>query len=743
MNRVLGSQRSQLSVHQPIQHATSSDTLFTPSLTPSNLPTIISQPFPSAVSTTITISASPPKESALDKENAGNSVISTRNIQNLAMLQHRRRAQTGEQSQNNLYLNSDSTTPNTTNSKALSKARQLQRSNPRGMLRYVVNDEPTTTLSPPTINVTTCEITPPSVDPEIPKGGRVYFSQNPPLHQTMAMKKLHTTIVSELNQLEALISAVTAEDPLFSEDQLQIAQRLLTHTRKILDGSRGSDTLPIHLDPATLVSSAPLAAGGPGLTAVAPTTNASSHQGAASPPQPTGRGVPRAGSAALKGKRKTMEDVHCVYNDLNYVLPNLGPMCSLYGVFDGHNGTEAALLAKELLPRLILSDPFFLEGDIVGAIRNAFLTVDRHILLSSAEEGWNAGCTAAIVLLISPPLCHWGGHFNTLASSSSRSFSGILYAANAGDAEVVAGLRNRSSGEVSGRGLSVRHQAKESDERARITACGGVVLGGRLFGDLAVSRALGDGAFKKPACEHDFVSAEPHVDWLALGSGIGLSHSIHVSSDIDEESGHYFDDETVVFFIIACDGVWDVMSHDDAVQLVTGYLKTHPQPDDLLPGEEEAPSAAAAASLLAEEAIRRGSTDNVSAVVVILDEWYEPFDQNCGSSDSVKSANHGSSKKFMSAKNGGNHQDSRPGLEKKNSSRNSMHLLNSLLRSKRSRTPKHGYPLGNPHHEPRSTSAPSQMNQYHETLNATVVEDRSISFGHHRHEQISPQLPIC
>lgn len=73
---------------------------------------------------------------------------------------------------------------------------------------------------------------------------------------------------------------------------------------------------------------------------------------------------------------------------------------------------------------------------------------------------------------------------------------------------------------------------RSTGEKARITAAGGFVDFGRVNGNLALSRAIGDFEFKKSADlspEHQIVTAYPDV----------ITHEI---SDDDE------------FLVIACDG---------------------------------------------------------------------------------------------------------------------------------------------------------------------------------------------
>lgn len=89
-------------------------------------------------------------------------------------------------------------------------------------------------------------------------------------------------------------------------------------------------------------------------------------------------------------------------------------------------------------------------------------------------------------------------------------------------------------------------------------------------GVLAVTRSLGDCAMK------DYVSGEPYTTETLLQPGD--SH-----------------------LILACDGVWDVISDQDALELI--QTETDPQ---------------RMSEKLLVQALRNGSTDNISVIVILL-----------------------------------------------------------------------------------------------------------------------------
>lgn len=103
----------------------------------------------------------------------------------------------------------------------------------------------------------------------------------------------------------------------------------------------------------------------------------------------------------------------------------------------------------------------------------------------------------------------------------------------------------------------------------------------RINGNLALSRAIGDR------------SERPYVS-----STVDISHN-----DIDEE----LDD----FVVIATDGLWDVMSSQEVVTYVHDTLT-------LSTIEEQETIRKDMAKYLAEAALDRGSLDNITVIILWL-----------------------------------------------------------------------------------------------------------------------------
>jgi len=188
-----------------------------------------------------------------------------------------------------------------------------------------------------------------------------------------------------------------------------------------------------------------------------------------------------------------------------------------------------------------------------------------------------------------------------------------VYTANVGDARAVlchAGVAVR---------LSHDHKATDACERARVEASGGFVIRKRVMGVLAVARSFGDFVLKK------YVPAEPYTSTTKLdamvsarrGGGfrcgaaaIPLATSANTSSPPSRLQSE--------FIIIACDGVWDVMEDQEAVDLVRVHLRGDGGGSGELSRTEADVRIKTAAQLLVDASLARGSSDNVTALVLYL-----------------------------------------------------------------------------------------------------------------------------
>ncbi|KAG5612125.1 hypothetical protein H5410_023406 [Solanum commersonii] len=242
------------------------------------------------------------------------------------------------------------------------------------------------------------------------------------------------------------------------------------------------------------------------------------------------------GYATFKGKRASMED----YYETSISEVD-GQMVAFFGVFDGHGGSRTAEYLKNNLFKNLSSHPDFIK-DTKSAIVEAFKQTDADYLNEEKGQQKDAGSTASTAVLLGDK----------------------LLVANVGDSRVVA-CRDGSAIP-----LSIDHKPDRSDERERIEQAGGFIIWAgtwRVGGVLAVSRAFGDKMLKP------YVVADPEIQ----------------EEEIDG----------VEFLIVASDGLWNVLSNEEAVTLV-----------------QDIKDAEAASRRLIEEAYSRGSSDNITCVVV-------------------------------------------------------------------------------------------------------------------------------
>jgi serine/threonine protein phosphatase PrpC len=134
------------------------------------------------------------------------------------------------------------------------------------------------------------------------------------------------------------------------------------------------------------------------------------------------------------------------------------------------------------------------------------------------------------------------------------------------------------------RPLSEDHKAAKPSERARIEAAGGFIHSGRVRGDLAVSRSLGDFTYKDPDQPAD-------------------KHEVTAIPEIRVVPRNFEEDE---FILVACDGVWDVLSNQEACEFVRDCLEHGCQNPKTI------------CEQLVDECLRLRSTDNLSVILCLL-----------------------------------------------------------------------------------------------------------------------------
>ncbi|KAL9649242.1 hypothetical protein ABK040_004263 [Willaertia magna] len=315
-----------------------------------------------------------------------------------------------------------------------------------------------------------------------------------------------------------------------------------------------------------------------------------------------------AGHCEFQGSRPTMEDA--LYCNLHYRSIDNKYNESFIGVFDGHGGSVASKQASEILYQVFLSklsayEEFLklkesLLHEDVKTEQEQYNKKEELVILKAREliqrlnlhfkekeqqqqkhsdeespeeiELWNLSAIDVIPLLIreafletNDKVCETNSVDGTTASVVYLPFlySQYLFVGNVGDSKVV--LCRDGKPIV----LTKDHRPTDPEERRRVRDAGKQIINNRISACLGVTRSIGDKTF------HPGIISDPYTCYLQLSK----------------------EDE---FIIIACDGVFDFVGEQEAINEIR---------DELDP-------IAASIKLRDYAYNKKGSNDNISVVVV-------------------------------------------------------------------------------------------------------------------------------
>jgi serine/threonine protein phosphatase PrpC len=258
--------------------------------------------------------------------------------------------------------------------------------------------------------------------------------------------------------------------------------------------------------------------------------------------------TPPHGCAVGKvGARPSMEDEH--------VTASFADGVNLYAVFDGHGGSRVSKFLMDELPRELYNSLQHVDLDneelIKGTIIDTYARVDATIEKQHIRDG----STAVAILQI----------FNK------------LYFINLGDSRAI--LVNN------GKVVHATIDQKPDDERERIHAAGGFVMGGRVNASLAVARAFGDRDLKLDEA----------------GNYMGPNAPV---SSVPVITTYQLKPNETYIAVLACDGLWDVMKNEDVAKKLppSGQL------------------AKVCESLIDEAIDKLWSRDNVSVMITVFSD---------------------------------------------------------------------------------------------------------------------------
>jgi protein phosphatase PTC1 len=191
------------------------------------------------------------------------------------------------------------------------------------------------------------------------------------------------------------------------------------------------------------------------------------------------------------------------------------------------------------------------EGTVEESLKNVFKKFDDDVLK-----------------LYTPEMKFETTKFNSLGSTCTLVYfckeELSLYCANIGDSRCVLVSKTKVVR------ISYDHKPNDDHENKRIKENGGVIFGGRLFGQFNLTRAFGDAAFKK------WVISDPYI------------HKVKLS-------------EKDKYIILASDGIWDVITDEECISICNDLNDSKEICDELV-----------------NMAINRWSKDNISCIVIRL-----------------------------------------------------------------------------------------------------------------------------
>lgn len=271
-------------------------------------------------------------------------------------------------------------------------------------------------------------------------------------------------------------------------------------------------------------------------------------------------------SISIQGRRPYNEDEYKVINNLNsndITLHKVG----YFGLFDGHGGGKISKFCKKHLHK------YFIDNEITNKPPSKSKDYDKYIIktyssiqnkLSEHEkEAKTVGSTALVVLVY---------------EKDKKNYCKIT---NLGDCRAI--MCNEYNIAVQ---LTKDHKPTSFEEYKRIISENGKITKEanddyRING-MSVSRAFGD------------LDAKPHVS--------------HIPDIFD------YDINKTKFIIMGCDGLWDALGNQEAIDLVLSDIENNDEYKKNINNKTDNNIAIKLANL----AYDKGSCDNISVIVIFF-----------------------------------------------------------------------------------------------------------------------------
>lgn len=262
-------------------------------------------------------------------------------------------------------------------------------------------------------------------------------------------------------------------------------------------------------------------------------------------------------SHSLQGKRESNEDQHVHILNIDGEDKSMNNI-NFLAVFDGHGGKAVSRYLKDNLPQFFVNK---FKKDIYSKQDNAssyFYKVYDMIQTQMKEQHPRVvqycGSTACVVI-----------------QTKDKNNKNIMWVINVGDSRAVKCNKNNIAEQ-----LTQDHKPNVPSEKKRIEELGGKIVFDGVdwrVKDLSLSRAFGD------------LECTPFVTHLPQIYRYKVS-----SSD--------------KFLILACDGLWDVLSNQDVIEYIN-EMQYNKYTGNY-------------AKSLAEYALDKGSLDNISVIILFF-----------------------------------------------------------------------------------------------------------------------------
>jgi serine/threonine protein phosphatase PrpC len=270
-------------------------------------------------------------------------------------------------------------------------------------------------------------------------------------------------------------------------------------------------------------------------------------------------------TVSLIGQRQSNEDHHYVFENINKEK-NLIDI-NLYSIFDGHGGKGISKYLKDNYWSYFIKDNKNIHLKKKEFIK--YVTDIHNIIQDKLSKEVPSSKISGSTSLTS----YFFKYNNKI----------YYYIINTGDSRAI--ICNRNNISIP---LSKDHKPIMYDEKKRITELGGTIkfdAGDWRIKDLSVSRAFGD------FDGQPFIVSIPDIYRYELNTG-------------DK------------FMVMACDGLWDVLSNQEVVDFILeelDKLKKNKSTNGI--GKNNI------ARTLAEYAIQKGSYDNITIILIFFSKY--------------------------------------------------------------------------------------------------------------------------